>query len=114
MRYERPWHGDVVAAPVCAWSDHEDCVFEGFGGRSWDEADSRADRTETEQTDFTDRPTWSSSIASKLAGLWSRIRRHREIRRIRAASGMIDDRTLADIGVSRYEIECARDTQDRR
>jgi uncharacterized protein YjiS (DUF1127 family) len=151
MRYERPWHGDVVAAPVCAWSDHEDCVFEDVGGRSWDEADSRADRTdagsaavkerirhleplraahlghwvatqdrvvaertETEQTDFTDRPAWSSSIASKLAGLWSRIRRHREIRRIRAASGMIDDRTLADIGVSRYEIECARDTQDRR
>ena len=151
MLYERPWYGDVVAAPVCASSDHEDCVFEGFGGRSWDEADSHADRTdeasaavkeriryleplrvahlghrgptqdrvvaeraETEQTDFTDRPAWSSSIASMLAGLWSRIRRHREIHRIKAAWGMIDDRTLEDIEVSRYEIEYARDPRYRR
>jgi uncharacterized protein YjiS (DUF1127 family) len=148
MWYERPWHGNAVVTPVCGWSDHEDSVFEGFGGRSWDEADSRVDRVdagsaavkerirhlepvraaylghrgptqdrvvaeraETEQTDFTDRPTWSSSIASRLAGLWSRIRRHREICRIKAASGMIDDRTLTDIGVSRYEIEYSRDAR---
>src|SRR5882762_6419410 len=54
------------------------------------------------------------SIASILAGLWSRIRRHREIHRIKAAWGMIDDRTLEDIGVSRYEIEYARDARYRR
>ena len=151
MWYERPWHGDVVATPACGRSDHEDGDFEGFGGRSWDQAGSRANRSdpgsaavkervrhlepvrtarlghwaltqdrvvaeraEVEQTDFTDRPAWSSSIASILAGLWSRIRLHREIHRIKAAWGMIDDRTLEDIGVSRYEIEYARDARHRR
>jgi uncharacterized protein YjiS (DUF1127 family) len=49
-----------------------------------------------------------------LTGLWSRIRRHREIHHIKAAWGMIDDRTLGDIGVSRYEIEYARDARYRR
>jgi uncharacterized protein YjiS (DUF1127 family) len=73
-----------------------------------------AEPAETEQTDFTERPTWGISIASILAGLWSRIRRHREIHRIKAAWGMIDDRTLEDIGVSRYEIEYARDARYRR
>ena len=73
-----------------------------------------AEPAEIEQTDFTDRPKWGSSIASILAGLWSRIRRHREIHRIKAAWGMIDDRTLEDVGVSRYEIEYARDARYRR
>jgi uncharacterized protein YjiS (DUF1127 family) len=148
MWYERPWRGDVVATPACGWSDHEDGVFEGFGGQSWDQADSRANRIDpgpaaikarvepvraahlghraptrdlvvaeragTEQTDFANRPTWSNSIASILTGLWSRLRLHREIHRIKAAWGMIDDRTLEDIGVSRYEIEYARDARHRR
>jgi uncharacterized protein YjiS (DUF1127 family) len=41
--------------------------------------------------------------------LWSRMLRGREIRRIRASWEAIDDRTLKDIGISRYEIEYARD-----
>src|SRR5215469_17826756 len=150
MWYERPWQGNAVPIPVGDWSDREDEVFEGFGGRSWDKTDSRersdaspaavkervrylepvraahlahrvatqervvAERCETEQTDFTDRPTWNISIASILAGLWSRIRRHRELRRIKAAWGMIDDRTLDDIGVSRYQIEYPRNARHRR
>jgi uncharacterized protein YjiS (DUF1127 family) len=36
------------------------------------------------------------------------MRREREIGRIRAAWETIDDRTLKDIGISRYEIEYAR------
>src|SRR5882672_8187899 len=46
-----------------------------------------AEPAETEQTDFTERPTWGISIASILAWLWSRIRRHREIHRIKGAWG---------------------------
>ena len=103
MRYESPRQGDVVAAPVCIWLKHEDGVLEGFEGRSWDQVDNRADRTAR-----------STSITSILAELWSRIRRRREIHRIKAAWGMIDDRTLDDIGVSRYQIEYARDAGDRR
>jgi uncharacterized protein YjiS (DUF1127 family) len=66
-------------------------------------------RAETERTDFTGRPRWGSAMASILAGLWSRIRRHREVHRINAAWGMIDHRTLEDIGVSRKEVEYVRD-----
>jgi uncharacterized protein YjiS (DUF1127 family) len=50
----------------------------------------------------TDSRTWLSSMP---AALWSALRRARESRRMRAAWNRIDDRTLADIGVSRHEIE---------
>jgi uncharacterized protein YjiS (DUF1127 family) len=66
-------------------------------------------RAETERTDFTDRPRWGTAMASIFARLWSRLRRHREVHRINAAWGMIDDRTLEDIGVSRNEVEYVRD-----
>jgi uncharacterized protein YjiS (DUF1127 family) len=93
MRYERPRQGDAIAAPARGWF-------------AWG--------AENEHTNFVYRPTCSTSITSMLTGLWSRIRRHREIHRIKAAWGMIDDRTLGDIGVSRYEIEYARDARYRR
>jgi uncharacterized protein YjiS (DUF1127 family) len=93
MRYERPRQGDAIAAPARGW----------FAGGA-----------ENEHTNLVYRPTCSTSIASILAWLWSRIRRHREIHRIKAAWGMIDDRTLEDIGLSRYEIEYARDARYRR
>jgi len=66
-------------------------------------------RAETERTDFSDRPRWGSVMAAIFARLWSRIRRHREVHRINAAWGMVDDRTLEDIGVSRNEVEYVRD-----
>jgi uncharacterized protein YjiS (DUF1127 family) len=54
---------------------------------------------------------WITSIASIVAELWSRMLREREIRGIRAAWETIDDRTLRDIGISRYQIEYARDVR---
>ena len=93
MRYERRRQGDAIAVPARGWF-------------AWD--------AENEHTNFVYRPTCSTSITSILAGLWSRIRRHREIHCIKAAWGMIDDRTLQDIGVSRCEIAYARDARYRR
>jgi uncharacterized protein YjiS (DUF1127 family) len=58
-------------------------------------------RLEIPRTDFARRRTWISIAAE----LWSRIRRGRDRRRIRVAWETIDDRTLRDIGLSRYEIE---------
>ena len=91
MPSERPQQDDAIAAPIRHWFDQEE-------------------RVETAQTDFTDRAAWGS-IASILAKLWSRMRRHREIHRIKAAWKTIDDRTIEDIGVSRYGIEFARDAR---
>ena len=65
-------------------------------------------------TDFAARRRWITSVASFFAELWSRIRHAREIRRIRAVWETIDDRTLRDIGVSRYEIEYAREERHWR
>jgi uncharacterized protein YjiS (DUF1127 family) len=65
--------------------------------------------TETAPSDFFAWRVWITSIASIVAKLWSRMLREREIRRIRAAWETVDDRTLKDIGISRYEIEYGRD-----
>jgi uncharacterized protein YjiS (DUF1127 family) len=65
--------------------------------------------TETAPTDFAGWRAWIISIASMVAKLWSRMLRERELRRIRAAWETVDDRTLKDIGISRYEIEYGRD-----
>jgi uncharacterized protein YjiS (DUF1127 family) len=145
MRYEGPWQGDSIAAPVRGRFDQEDEIFEDFGDWSGNQVDRRADWTDadlaavkertghpdpfgathaghrgptqvrsvaeragTEPTDLAGRPIWRISVTSILAGLWSRMRHNREIRRIRAAWDTIDDRTLKDIGVSRYELERAR------
>ena len=61
--------------------------------------------------DFAVRHAWIISIVSIVAGLWSKMRRKREIRRITAAWETIDDRTLKDIGICRYEIEYRRDAR---
>jgi uncharacterized protein YjiS (DUF1127 family) len=55
------------------------------------------------------RPGWGIAITSMLGALWSNIRRRREMHRIAADWATIDDRTLQDIGVSRYEFELVRD-----
>lgn len=69
---------------------------------------------ETGFTDFAGRRRWITSVISFFAELWSRIGHAREIRRIRAVWETIDDRTLKDIGISRYEIEYAREARHWR
>ena len=64
--------------------------------------------------DFAGRRRWITSLTSFFAELWLIIRHTREIRRIRAVWETIDDRTLRDIGVSRYEIEYATETRHWR
>ena len=133
MQCQSQWPGDAIAAPFCPACDRGDAFFEGLG-RSWNRVDSRADQTrvlwptgeytgrrelakdrasarraETVRTDFAGWRAWITSITSILIELRSRMRRQREIRRIRAAWETIDDRMLKDIGISRYEIEYARD-----
>jgi uncharacterized protein YjiS (DUF1127 family) len=65
-------------------------------------------RPETAPTGFLG---WRASVISILAECWSRMLREREIRRLRAAWESLDDRTLKDIGISRHEIEYAREGQ---
>jgi uncharacterized protein YjiS (DUF1127 family) len=125
--------GGAIAAPVCPAYDRGAAFFQGLG-RSWNRVNGRADRTrvlwrageytgrrylakdrdsarraEIARTNFAGPRAWISSTTSILTELWSRMLREREIRRIRAAWRAIDDRTLKDIGVSRYEIEYAGD-----
>jgi uncharacterized protein YjiS (DUF1127 family) len=64
---------------------------------------------DTAPTDLVVWRAWINSITSIVAGLWSKMRREREIRRITAAWDTIDDRTLKDIGTCRCEIEYGRD-----
>jgi len=66
---------------------------------------------DTAPTDFAVWRAWITSIVSIVAGRWSKMRREREIRRIAAAWETIDDRTLKDIGICRYEIEYGRDAR---
>jgi uncharacterized protein YjiS (DUF1127 family) len=66
---------------------------------------------DTAPTNFAVWLAWISSIVSMVAGLWSKMRRGREIRRITAAWETIDDRTLKDIGICRYEIEYGRNAR---
>jgi uncharacterized protein YjiS (DUF1127 family) len=47
---------------------------------------------------------WISLIAAIVAELWFRLARQREIRRMRKAWATIGNRTLRDIGVSRWEV----------
>jgi uncharacterized protein YjiS (DUF1127 family) len=49
-------------------------------------------------------PAWIPSLASLPGLLWRRLRREREMRRDLAELKTLDDRTLKDIGLSRYDI----------
>ena len=135
MQCESQWPGDDIAAPSCPAYDRGAALFEGLG-RSWNRVDSPADRTrvlrpagehahrrdlgkhppdgrraDTAPTNFAGRRASTTSITSILTELWSRMLRGREIRRIRAAWETIDDRTLKDIGISRFEIEYSTDAR---
>jgi uncharacterized protein YjiS (DUF1127 family) len=130
--------GGATAGPVCPAYDRGAAFFQGLG-RSWNRVSGRADRTrgpcragentghgylakdrasarraETARTNFAGPRAWITSTSSILTELWSRMLRKREIRRIRAAWRAIDDRTLKDIGISRYEIEYAGDRRHWR
>ena len=126
MRSETEWPGDIVAAPVCDTYDWEDAFLDSLGG-SWNRIGTRWDGVDPVPTAFASKdwggtataaPTkfggWRprvGSIALIVAGLWARVLRKREIRRIRAAWRTIDDRPLKDIGISRIEFEYARDAR---
>jgi uncharacterized protein YjiS (DUF1127 family) len=77
-------------------------------------APGRGQRPETSSVGFAGRHRRITSVTSFFAELWSKLCERREIHRIRAAWETIDDRTLKDIGVSRYEIEYARDARHWR
>jgi uncharacterized protein YjiS (DUF1127 family) len=126
MRPESEWPGDNVAAPVCGTCDWEDAFLDSLAssrnrlGTRWDRVDPVP--TAFAATDWRGTATaapnscggwrpWVGPIAAIVAGWWSRVLREREIRRIRAAWRMIDDRTLKDIGISRIELEYARDAR---
>ena len=50
---------------------------------------------------------WIALIATIVAELWLQMAREREIRHMRTAWAAIDDRTLRDIGVSRWKMAYA-------
>ena len=130
--------GGAIAAPVGPAYDRGAALFQGLG-RSWNRVNGRAERArvlwraaeytgrrcltkdpdralraETARTNFAGPRAWITSTTSIITELWSRVLREREIRRIRADWRAIDDRTLKDIGISRYEIEYAGDRRDWR
>jgi uncharacterized protein YjiS (DUF1127 family) len=96
MLFESQWAGDAIADPICRTYDREDAFFE-----------SRDDLP----TNLSGWRSWFSSIASIVAQLWSAMLRERELRRMSLAWERVDDRTLKDIGVSRYEIEYGTDAR---
>lgn len=73
-----------------------------------------AEPAETPQNDALGRPAWGIAITLMLGALWSSIRRRREMHRIETDWATIDDRTLQDIGVSRYGLERVRDPRHWR
>jgi uncharacterized protein YjiS (DUF1127 family) len=52
-----------------------------------------------------------TSAAAIVVELWSRMRRQHEFRRLSLGWERVDRRTLKDIGVSRYEVEYARNAR---
>ena len=102
MDFESQWPGDAIAAPFCPEHAHRRNLGrdhpDGLGGGAG-------------RTDFAVWPARISSITRIVAELWSKMRREHEIRRLSAAWETIDDRTLKDIGISRCEIEYARDAR---
>ena len=90
----RPWE-PVSAGHTGYGNATQDCAF--------------AQPAETPQNDAAGRPGWGIAITLMLGALSSSIRRRREMHRIEADWATIDDRTLQDIGVSRYELEFVRD-----
>jgi uncharacterized protein YjiS (DUF1127 family) len=92
MQFEILWPRNAVAGPKYRPCGRDSKIFESISA-------------EPLETDFGSWFGWIWTIIPMLVGLWSRMHRAREIARIRAAWATVDDRTLRDIGVSRYDIE---------
>ena len=109
MLFDSEWPGDAIAAPIWVTGDREDetllCVDDG----SWSPTDIRPDQSPVAKSTYPRGLV--VMLTSILGGLGSRIRRRRELRRISAAWAMVDERLLKDIGISRLEVEHARDTR---
>jgi uncharacterized protein YjiS (DUF1127 family) len=107
MQVEIQWPGGVIATPVCrlpGWPiPHPQPDRSGAGNTT--ERDFV--RAETARIDLAGGRRWVRAMVSMLGGLWSRVLRVRETARVRVGWEALDDRTLRDIGVSRYEIEYA-------
>jgi uncharacterized protein YjiS (DUF1127 family) len=112
-------HSDQADAEPTAvlLEDWRDTIIKPAAGCSGPSSQRQLPRagvnTDTPPADFARWRECINSIAWIVAELWSRMRRERQIRRIGAAWRTIDDRTLKDIGISRYEIEYARDPRYR-
>jgi uncharacterized protein YjiS (DUF1127 family) len=102
---------DPIAVVLQDWHDTAINLAPASSARSSERLQRAGVDTETALTDFSGWRAWIILIASITAELWSRLLCERESRRIRAAWETIDDRTLKDIGISRYEIEYGRDAR---
>ena len=116
MLFESEWLGDAITAPALVADDWEDEMFPGFDEGMRSPADPRL----SQSGEAVDRCGLVKSphrhrrmclLTSLLGELWSRMHRRREMRRISAAWGMVDDRTLNDIGISRLEVEYAMEAR---
>lgn len=115
MLFESEWSGDAIAAPVWVTDHPEDEMFTGLGDCATDirPDQSHEDRDRHDLAKSLHRRRWIPLLFSILGGLRLRMRRRREIRRMNAAWAVVDDRTLNDIGISRFEIEYAMDARHR-
>jgi hypothetical protein len=85
-------------------------VSAGYSGHDNSTQDCAfAEPAETARNDAAGRPGWDIAITLTLGALWSSIRWRREMHRIEADWATIDERTLQDIGVSRFGLELVRD-----
>jgi uncharacterized protein YjiS (DUF1127 family) len=116
MLIESEWPGATITARVPLADDREDEMFAGLdeGRRTpadfWpDQSHEDPDRCNLAKSSH--RRSWIGMLTSILRQLRSRMHRRREIRRISAAWTMVDDWLLKDIGISRLEVEYARDAR---
>ena len=116
MLFESEWPGEPIAAPVLVADDPQDEMFTDLGDRTRSPTDLRLNqsgeaRDRCNLAKSSHRRSWTGILSSILGRLRSRMQRRREIRRISAAWTMVDDWLLKDIGISRLEVEYARDTR---
>ena len=116
MLFESEWSGDAIAAPIWVANDPVDEMFTGLGDRMHSPTDLRLNESAevSDRRGFAKSPhrhRWVSPLTSILGEPRSRLHRRQEIRRIKAAWAMVDDRTLNDIGISRLEVEYAMDAR---
>jgi uncharacterized protein YjiS (DUF1127 family) len=74
-------------------------------GQSSAWGDVKPDDLARSGSEGTDLPSWRARAASLPAKLWSSVRRQGRIRQMRVGWDAIDNHTLRDIGLSRYEID---------